>query len=278
MKNKLLAFALFSTLLLAGCSQETAGENNESSASVASSEATEQESSSESSAESKEPAEEEDAEYRYQVNQTNYAIEPIAEAAGKEKVALLTFDDAPDEYSVEIAHKLKEIDAPAIFFINGMYIESDEGKQALKEIYELGFEIGNHTQTHQNLQTISAEEQEAEILETSRLIEEVTGQKPRFFRAPHGANTDVSREIVEAENMTLMNWTFGYDFQPDYQDAESLIDITLNTELLYNGANILMHDREWTNEAILPIIEGLEEKGYSFVDPTLIASPESEED
>lgn len=278
MKHKLVAFALFSTVLLAGCNQETAQETDTSS-SVASSEVAEQESSSESTAESEseEPVEE-DVEYRYQVNQTNYAIEPIAEAAGEEKVALLTFDDAPDEYSVEIAHKLKEIDAPAIFFVNGMYIESDEGKEALKEIYELGFEIGNHTQTHQNLQNISPEEQEAEILETSQLIEEVTGQKPRFFRAPHGANTDVSREIVEAENMTLMNWTFGYDFQPGYQDAESLIDITLNTELLYNGANILMHDREWTNEAILPIIEGLEEKGYSFVDPTLIASPESEEE
>lgn len=277
MRKKLLAFALFSTVLLAGCSQETAEENNESSASVASSETAEQGSSSESAAESQEPAEE-NVEYRYQVNQTNYAIQPIDEAAGEEKVALLTFDDAPDQYSVEIAHKLKEIDAPAIFFVNGMYIESNEGKEALKEIYELGFEIGNHTQTHQNLQTISPEEQKSEILETSRLIEEVTGQKPRFFRAPHGANTDVSREIVAAEDMTLMNWTFGYDFQPDYQDAESLIDITLNTELLYNGANILMHDRKWTNEAILPIIEGLEEKGYSFVDPALIASPESEEE
>lgn len=278
-----MALALFSTVLLAGCTTESSEENNEeSSSSIVETESSDQESHTESSTESEESSEEaiEETveEYQYQVNPTNYAIEPLDEEATDEKIALLTIDDAPDKYSVEMAHKLKEIDAPAIFFINGMYIESDEGKEALKEIHELGFEIGNHTQTHPNLQTVSAEEQKAEILETSALIEEVIGEKPRFFRAPHGANTDVSRQLVADEDMTLMNWTFGYDFQPDYQDADALLDITLNTELLYNGANILMHDREWTNEVIVPIAEGLREKEFTLIDPKLIASPESEEE
>lgn len=280
MKKKVMAFALFSTVLLAGCATETTEENTEeSSSSIVESESTTEESQAESSNESDEEAAEEiDVAYQYQVNPTNYAIESIDGEATDEKIALLTIDDAPDKFSVEMAHKLKEIDAPAIFFVNGMYIESDEGKENLKEIHDLGFEIGNHTQTHPNLQTISAEEQKAEILETNALIEEVIGEKPRFFRAPHGANTDVSRQLVADENMTLMNWTFGYDFQPDYQDADALLDITLNTELLYNGANILMHDREWTNEAIVPIAEGLREQEFTLIDPKLIASPESEEE
>lgn len=274
-----MAFALFSTLLLAGCATGTDEETTEeSSSSIVESESTTEESQAESGAESEEAVEETDVAYQYQVNPNNYSIETIDGEATEEKIALLTIDDAPDKFSVEMAHKLKEIGAPAIFFVNGMYIESDEGKEALKEIHELGFEIGNHTQTHPNLQTISAEEQKAEILETNALIEETIGEKPRFFRAPHGANTDVSRQLVADEDMTLMNWTFGYDFQPDYQDADALLDITLNTELLYNGANILMHDREWTNEAIIPIAEGLREQEYTLIDPKLIASPESEEE
>ena len=88
----------------------------------------------------------------------------------------------------------------------------------------------------------------------------------------------MSRQLVADEDMTLMNWTFGYDFQPEYQDADALLDITLNTELLYNGANILMHDRAWTNEAIVPIAEGLREQEFTLIDPKLIASPESEEE
>lgn len=275
-----MAFALFSTVLLAGCSTETSEENNEdSSSSMVESESANQENSTESSVESsEESAEETEVAYEYQVNPNNYVIEPIDGEGSEEKIALLTIDDAPDNFSVEMAHKLKEIDAPAIFFVNGMYIESDEGKAALKEIHELGFEIGNHTQTHPNLQTISAEEQKSEILETNQLIEEVIGEAPRFFRAPHGANTDDSRQLVADEDMTLMNWTFGYDFQPEYQDADALLDITLNTELLQNGANILMHDRAWTNEAIVQIAEGLREQEFTLIDPTLIASPESEEE
>ncbi|MFL2105981.1 polysaccharide deacetylase family protein [Desemzia sp. FAM 23991] len=283
MKKRITALALFSTVLLAGCATETTEETTEeSSSSIVESESTTEESQTESSTESEESndeaAEETAVAYQYQVNPSNYAIEPIEDETSEEKIALLTIDDAPDKYSVEMAHKLKEIDAPAIFFVNGMYIESDEGKEALKEIHDLGFEIGNHTQTHPNLQTISTEEQKAEILETNALIEEVIGEKPRFFRAPHGANTDVSRQLVADEGMTLMNWTFGYDFQPDYQDADALLDITMNTELLYNGANILMHDREWTNQAIVPIAEGLREQEFTLIDPKLIVSPESEEE
>ena len=44
----------------------------------------------------------------------------------------------------------------------------------------------------------------------------------------------------------------------------------MNTELLGNGANILMHDREWTAEAVPAIVDGLIEQGFTIVDPHLI--------
>ncbi|WP_034550147.1 polysaccharide deacetylase family protein [Carnobacterium funditum] len=215
-------------------------------------------------------------EYTYQVNPAIFTIEPMNEADNK-KVALLTFDDAPDKHAVEIAKKLKSIDAPAVFFINGMYIESDEGKEMLKEIYDMGFEIGNHSQTHANLSAISPEEQREEIVKTNELIYETIGIKPRFFRAPFGVNTDTSAEIIEQENMVFMNWTYGYDWEAEYQNPQALTDVMLHTEYLNEGANLLMHDRSWTNEAVVGIAEGLREKGYTLIDPALILSPEREE-
>ncbi|SFH59393.1 polysaccharide deacetylase family protein [Pisciglobus halotolerans] len=176
-----------------------------------------------------------------------------------------------------MAQKLKDINAPAVFFINGMYIESDEGKEDLKKIYDMGFEIGNHTQTHANLKEISEEKQKEEILRTSELIEEVTDEKPRFFRAPFGSNTDFSRSLAKQEKMTLMNWTYGYDWEKKYQDSAALKDIMLNTEYLRDGANLLMHDRDWTNDAIVDIAEGLRDKGYTLVDPATIISEGSED-
>lgn len=277
-----MAFALFSSVFLTACSQEASENSAASSSESIAAESQTAESTSESAVSEElaasESKEQEPVEYRYQINPKTFSVEPIDEAEdSEEKLVLLTFDDAPDQHGLEMARKLKKLDAPAIFFVNGMYIESEEGKQALQEIHDMGFEIGNHTHTHPNLQTVSEETQREEILKTNELVEEIIGVKPRFFRAPHGANTDFSEQLVAEEDMVLMNWSFGYDFQPEYQDAQALTEITLNTELLNDGANILMHDRSWTNEAIVPIVEGLREKEFTLVDPNLIASPEREE-
>lgn len=216
----------------------------------------------------------------YEVNPGNFTITPIEGTDANEQVALLTYDDAPDTYAVEIAKILKEKDAPAIFFVNGMYIEDEEGQNMLKEIHEMGFEIGNHTHTHPSLPSISEEQQTEEIMKTSDLIEDIIGVRPRFFRAPFGQNTDHTRQVAEEDGMTLMNWTYGYDWEADYMDGDALADIMVNTNLLANGANLLMHDREWTMQATPDIIDGLRDKGFELVDPTLIRSEfsESEDD
>ncbi|SDQ09475.1 polysaccharide deacetylase family protein [Carnobacterium viridans] len=284
MKTILLGVSLMSALILSGCQTSDPSADNSSTSSLASNTSESQSSSTEESFTSEESSEvqssvessDKQEAFRYHINPTTSVVEPNDEATDS-KVALLTFDDSPDQHAVEIAEQLKAINAPAIFFVNGMYIESDEGKAKLKQIYDMGFEIGNHTQTHPNLSTISSEEQREEILQTNQLIYEVTGEKPRFFRAPHGVTTETSDAVIAQEDMVSMNWTYGYDWEADYQTSEALSDIMLNTEYLNNGANLLMHDRSWTNEAVISIAEGLIEKGYTLVDPNLIESPEREE-
>src|SRR5699024_6870184 len=162
----------------------------------------------------------------------------------------------------------------AVFFVNGMYLESDEGKEDLRTIHDMGFEIGNHTYTHPNLPDIGEEEQWEEIVAVNDLVEEIIGERPRFFRAPFGMNTDYTEQVAEEEGMVLMNWTYGYDWEAEYQDPEALAEIMVNTELLSGGANLLMHDREWTKDALEDIIIGLRDKGYQLVDPDLIERPE----
>jgi peptidoglycan/xylan/chitin deacetylase (PgdA/CDA1 family) len=208
----------------------------------------------------------------YKINEMNWRVEPI-DSSINHKVVLLTIDDAPDQYGLEMAQLLKQLRVNAIFFINGHFIDSPEEKEVLKRIHELGFEIGNHTWNHKNLKELSEQEQYDEIVTLNDEIEGIIGERPKFFRAPFGANTDYAKELVRNQGMTLMNWTFGYDFMKNYMTKESLETIMLNTELLTNGANILMHDREWTKEALPQIVEGLREKGYEIVDPKLIQTP-----
>lgn len=296
MKKSNYTFLLASALLLTGCGSneesnaadteqsvvDSETENNETSTDQSSgNDADTSEQDSETDKEDSDDTEDsektEQVEFKYEVNTENYAyIKAIEGMEANEKVALLTYDDAPDKHALEIAQSLAELDANAIFFVNGMYLENEEGKETIKEIYDMGFEIGNHSQTHASLPDISEEKQHDEIVKTSELVEEITGESPRFFRAPFGSNTDYSTQLAHEEGMELMNWTYGYDWNAEYQNAEALTDIMLNTNLLVSGSNLLMHDREWTMEATPGIVKGLRDKGYEILDPALIKSVNDE--
>ncbi|MGE7876896.1 polysaccharide deacetylase family protein [Peribacillus muralis] len=207
----------------------------------------------------------------YRVNKDTWSFQPIGDA--DPKVVLLTFDDAPDKYSLGIAKTLHRLKVPAIFFVNGHFLENDDNKAMMKEINELGFPIGNHTYSHVNLKELTEKEQEREIVKLNNLVEGIIGERPRFFRAPFGSNTDHSKKIAEEEKMLVMNWTYGYDWEKEYQDKNALTEIMLNSPYLGNGANLLMHDRKWTSEAIEDIVKGFQKKGYGILDPELIETP-----
>ncbi len=213
----------------------------------------------------------------------DWSVVPLQEGIN-EKVVLLTIDDAPDQHAVEMAKTLKELDAPAIFFVNGHFIDSEEEQERLKEIYNMGFAIGNHTYNHTNLQSIENDQtkQKEEIVSLNNKIEDILGERPKFFRAPNGSNTDYANGIVEEEGMVLMNWTYGYDYFKPYMDADKLATAMITGEgpevdvpysLLKSGANLLMHDREWTAEALAEIVKGLRDQGYEIMDPHLIKTP-----
>lgn len=247
---------------------ETASETKEEAAEKEAAEAAAQEKAEEEAAE----AEAANAEPLYRVNPENSSVEAIAEA--NPQAVLLTIDDAPDKQGVAMAETLKELGVPAIFFVNGHFIDTEEEEGNLKKIHEMGFAIGNHTYSHPNLSTITEEQQREEIVSLNDRVEEIIGERPKFFRAPHGVNTDFSRALVEEEGMVLMNWTFGYDWEKQYMDAAALADIMVNTEFMRDGANLLMHDRAWTAEALPAIVQGLSDKGYEFIDPAVIEGVE----
>ena len=203
---------------------------------------------------------------------------PIEEGIN-ENVVLITIDDAPGDHALEMAETLNELDAGAIFFVNGHFLDSPEEEEALKQLHEMGFLIGNHTYNHPLLTDIPEEEQREEIVSLSDRVEEIIGERPKFFRAPNGMNTDFSEALAEEEGMVLMNWTYGYDYFEPYMDAEKLAEAMITGEgpevdvpysLLKPGANLLMHDRAWTNEALEEIVSGLRDSGYETVDPALI--------
>lgn len=218
----------------------------------------------------------------------NYYIDPEissvlpANEDANPNVVLATVDDVPRKLpetptsSVEEAQAMADRGIYGIFFVNGMYLQGEdgeEGRQALKEIADMGHVIGNHTLTHYSLDQVPDEETlRHEIIGNQDIIEEVIGYRPQFFRPPHGIETPELEGILEEENMVSMNWSYGFDWDENYSNPAMLADVMVNTEFLSPGANLLMHDLTWTNEAMPAILDGIQAKGYEFVDARDIAT------
>lgn len=213
--------------------------------------------------------------YEYRVNPDNYLIQPIA--GSNPDVVLLTFDDSPqqpDSCTLVIAETLAAKGAGGIFFVMGQFLEREGAREIIKKVSDMGFEVGNHSYSHADFHTLTRAEQLEEITRTNDAVEAITGERPRFFRAPYGLYNADTLALMEELGMTMMNWTYGYDWEPDYMQGPALAEIMVETPYLGSGANLLMHDRPWTAEAIGAIIDGLRAKGYEMVDPALIESPE----
>ncbi|XJS11740.1 polysaccharide deacetylase family protein [Aerococcaceae bacterium WGS1372] len=215
--------------------------------------------------------------YMYNDPDISSEIFPLDENSSSD-VLLFTFDDAPQEpesHVLEMAQVMKEKDVNAIFLVNGMYLQSEYGRELTRKIHEMGFEIGNHTQTHPNLRELTYEQQYEELYATNQLIEEITGSPVRWFRPPFGLFNMDTILICNELGMQLMTWSFGYDWMDEYLSGPELAHVSLNNEYIRSGANILMHDRSWTRDALATMIDGYREMGYHIVDPYLIQSQEN---
>ncbi|HWI63146.1 MAG TPA: polysaccharide deacetylase family protein [Symbiobacteriaceae bacterium] len=200
------------------------------------------------------------------------------DAAGKEqKAAVLTFDDGPsEEYTPLVLDALKAEGVKAIFFVNG---HAGQHPDLIRRIVAEGHILANHTLNHENLTTLSAAEQRSQIAGVNEVLQQITGQKPYWFRAPFGAFDDDTLAILDELGMQLLNWSHGsgdwMEVRDGYKDPGLLTSDVLaeqprnaNMTALHAGSVILFHDTlRHTAEALPGIIQGLKAKGYTFVLP-----------
>lgn len=66
----------------------------------------------------------------------------------------------------------------------------------LRELWALGVEIGNHTARHVHCRSLSADEQEYELVDARRRLEDVCGRPVRAFSVPYGNEADLTPEVL----------------------------------------------------------------------------------
>lgn len=178
------------------------------------------------------------------------------------KLAALTFDDGPTiGITDRVLDVLEENEVVASFFLIGRQI-TDETRYLVKRAHDMGCSIENHSKTHQSMPALTRQEILEEIRYTTDLIEEITGEKPEFFRPPY---IDYDQKMYDLIDLTFICGYGCEDWLPSVT-ARDRIDRVLHDA--NPGFIILLHDMEGngnTVEAIKTIIPELKKQGYEFV-------------
>lgn len=182
------------------------------------------------------------------------------------KLIAFTFDDAPKRtleniLAVFAAFNEHNPDCPACatVFFNGYFFDA-VSRQTVHAAHALGFELGNHTQSHFDLTTLDLPTLESEINQTDALLEKIDGKKRHLFRAPFG---NVNELVRKAAQTPIIDWTI-----------DTLDWTGVSEEEIYNsvydarasGAIALMHDGyEHTVSALKRLLPDLKADGYQVV-------------
>jgi peptidoglycan/xylan/chitin deacetylase (PgdA/CDA1 family) len=176
-----------------------------------------------------------------------------------EEVAL-TFDDGPGPYTQRLVSMLNKLHVHATFFPIG----EEERYFSAGTSLELrsGDVVGDHTETHPMMASLSAREQHEELFEQIARIELLDGPRPRLFRPPYGSFNATTLKQLRAMRLLMVLWstdTKDYTLPGVHAIAQSALAGA------HPGAIILMHDaggdRSETIAALPSIVAGLRKKG-----------------
>ena len=155
----------------------------------------------------------------------------------------LTFDDGPHQTCTPaLLNGLKQREVKATFCLMG---ENIAGKEPLVQRMQAeGHLIGNHGYRHIQMTKEEAEQACADIEQTEKLIQSITGKRPEYLRPPYG---DWNEQL---------EWKF--------QNTDRIVRRVEKD--VNDGDIILMHDIFPTSvEAALRIVDDLQKRGYEFV-------------
>jgi peptidoglycan/xylan/chitin deacetylase (PgdA/CDA1 family) len=104
------------------------------------------------------------------------------------KTFYLTFDGAPNPPGTErILEVLAKHCIQATFFIEGKRLENEE--ECGRRILQGGHDIGNHSYTHPDFDSVPIEICMEEVNKTDQILAEKLGVKTKYLRPPSGKMT-----------------------------------------------------------------------------------------
>lgn len=117
----------------------------------------------------------------------------------------LTYDDGPALYTGDLLQYLDTVNLKATFFVVGSRAISYPA--LLQQEYMAGHQIAVHTWSHPPMTTLTNEQIIAEFGWTKKIIKDVLGVTPTFWRPPYGDVDNRVRAIAKAMGLQTSIWT-----------------------------------------------------------------------
>lgn len=190
-----------------------------------------------------------------------------------QRVVALTFDAGGNAAGVaSILSTLRSTGTPATFFLTGDWSQAFSSQAA--DIAR-SYPLGNHTQSHPDLTTLSDTSVRTQIVSADTAIRAAAGVDPRpWFRYPFGARDARTHSIVQCLGYGSVRWTVDTLGWQGTSGGQSVATVT--NRVLANlrpGEIVLLHvgshpsDGSTLDATALPsIIREVEARGYRFVD------------
>lgn len=175
----------------------------------------------------------------------------------------LTFDDGPGPKTLELLNALEQYGARATFFMTGSSLQKTDFDvdATLKKMEELGCDTANHTMSHPQLNTLSAEGVQQQVGGVNDLIASHLGHGAVSLRPPYGAGIH-NETVVNNVGLPMIYWSIDTeDWKTKSKDATVQSALTAK-----DGDIVLMHDiHDWSVEAAIEVIPQLINQGYQLV-------------
>ena len=188
-------------------------------------------------------------------------------------VVALTFDDGPSEFTAAIVSILEKEDVPATFFFLGQNVRNRPDDARM--VADAGFAVASHTMDHKDLKTLSPAAAEAQLADSTAVIDELLGEGTvQCARAPYGSFNDDTLRAAKKHGLGLVGWDVDtLDWK--VRDSGSVL---AKATVPGQRQVILMHDgggpRQATVDALPGIIAHYKAQGARFIE--LCSSPASD--
>jgi peptidoglycan/xylan/chitin deacetylase (PgdA/CDA1 family) len=178
------------------------------------------------------------------------------------RYAVLTFDDGP--YPVmtpALARTLEGLHVHADFFFIGR--DAIEQPAIARRAAAGGVEIGNHTLSHPEMNTLLFPAQLEEVVDGALAIKRSTGRDVAYLRPPHGNFDAQTIEAARAHREIVALW----DVDPgDWRQVTPAFIVENVTRHAKSPAVILLHNGSAaTIEALPSIVQAYRRAGFEFV-------------